>query len=216
MSQSAICTFDEKQLIAICKKLGKKDADLANIIKQFGYPPYFNRNEGFETLLRIILEQQVSLASANAAYQKLKDRINIITPQKILALSNEELKACYFSRQKISYVKALAKDIEEGLLDLPSLKKMNDIVVIDTLKKVKGIGNWTADIYLMMALHRQDCFPLGDVALIASIKDVKQLPKATPVHELETIIESWKPYRTVAAFMLWWSYINKKKIKWEF
>ena len=167
----------------------------------------------FQSLILTILEQQVSLASAYAAFKKLKELIGFVTPKKILALTDAELKACYFSRQKIIYARALANAIITKQLNLKKLGTLTDEEIRTELKKIKGIGDWTVDVYLMHALQRTDLFPLGDIALVNSLKEVKQLhPKATK-EEMLAIAESWRPYRTIASMILWHAYIQRKGIK---
>ena len=205
-------SFSKENFHALCDKLARKDKDLAQIIKQYGYPPLWLRPEGFATLVHIILEQQVSLASARAAYDMLRKKIGTITPKKVIALTDEELKGCYFSRQKIVYIRHLASALINKELDLRSFPNMSEVEIRAKLIAIKGIGHWTIDVYLMMVLHRSDLFPLGDIALVNSLKEIKALPKATSKEQLEAIATKWKPYRTIAAFLLWHAYINKKKL----
>ncbi len=205
-------SFSKETFHALCDKLSRKDKDLAQIISQYGYPPLWQRSEGFATLVHIILEQQVSLASARAAYDQLKNRIGTITPPKVLALTDEELRACYFSRQKTIYVRHLASALVNKELHLHDFKELSNEAIRQKLIAIKGIGHWTIEVYLMMVMHRCDLFPLGDIALINSLKEIKGLPKTTSKGELERISSKWKPYRTVAAFLLWHSYINKRNM----
>ncbi len=214
MRANSINSFNEKNFKTYCRKLCKLDADLKSIIIQYGYPPLWQRRPGFETLVHIILEQQVSLASAKSALGKLKEKISVITPQKVLLLTDAELKACYFSRQKTVYARHLAEVIISKQIDLNKLSLAGDEVIRSELKKIKGIGDWTADIYLMMVLQRSDLFPLGDIALINSVKEVKDLPKHTSKEEISSIAEKWRPYRTVAAFILWHSYLCRRNRKY--
>lgn len=207
--------FNKTNFRNICKTLANKHSYFNDIIKQYGYPPMFVRSLSFETLVQIILEQQVSLASAKAAYNKLKEKISIVTVSNFLKLSNEDLKACYFSRQKIVYTNCLAVEIKNGNLSLDLLIDMKDDKIKSELKKIKGIGDWSADVFLMMALQSCNCFPMGDVALIKSVKEVLNLPNTTTKEEIELLTNDWKPYRTIAAFLLWWAYINKRKINWN-
>lgn len=192
-----------------------QDSCMLKIIEEYGYPLIFSRPANFETLIHIILEQQVSLASAKAALVQLKQKVGEVTAEKILLLTDQELRGCYFSRQKISYAKCLAEEVINGSLIIDELYKKSDEEVSIQLKKIKGIGNWTVDVFLMMALHRCNCFPTGDIALINSIKHVKQLPKETSKEKILQIAEQWQPYRTIAAYILWWAYIKRKNIKWE-
>lgn len=203
--------FTDKNFKSICDNLATADPDLQSIIQQYGYPPFWKRAASFETLVHIILEQQVSLASALAALNKLKEKVGEITPVNLLLLSNEELKACYFSRQKIIYTRNLADAIVNGEISLNELNTMDNDTIRSTLTKLKGIGNWSVDVYLMMVLQRCDIFPPGDVALITSIKETKGLAKETSGEAIAIIAEKWKPYQTVAAFILWHSYLSKRK-----
>ncbi len=206
-------TFTKDNFHSLCNKLAKKDKHFKAIIKTNGYPPLWNRTPSFATLINIILEQQVSLASAKAAFIKLQEKISHITPEKFLLLSDEELKACYFSRQKIIYARNLATAIVNNELSIDELNVLADDQIRQELKKIKGIGDWTADVYLMMSLNRCDCFPTGDIALIKSIKEVKRLPADTTKEVILEIAERWRPYRTIAAFLLWHAYIIKRNIK---
>lgn len=207
-----ITNFDLGNFQRLCDLVCKKDVAFKSVIQEYGYPPLWKRKPGFATLILIILEQQVSLASAKAAYEKLKQYIGIITPQKVLSLTDEELKACYFSRQKIAYARDLAARVQNKTLRLTSLTTMTDEVARVQLKQVKGIGDWTADVYLMFVLQRTDCFPQGDIALIKAIKELKQLGADTPVEEIVSLSATWKPYRTIASYMLWHFYLSKRGI----
>lgn len=193
--------------------LAAKDAHLHHIINQFGYPPLWVRPNTFETLVLTILEQQVSLASAYAAYKRLKGKTDVIEPHTFLQLTDEELRACSFTRQKIGYVRGLATSIVNNEIDLEHLATQPDDVVRTTLKKLKGIGDWTVDIYLLHALQRTDVFPLGDLALVNALKGVKGLDAGTTKETLLQIAEPWKPYRSMATMLLWHYYIQKRGIK---
>jgi DNA-3-methyladenine glycosylase II len=206
-------TYSKANFHSICHKLAEKDADLKKIIDEYGLPPMWSRPAVFQTLVLTILEQQVSLASAYAAFKKLKKRTGFVTPKKILALSDAELKACYFSRQKIIYVKALATAIVSKKISLKKLSQSTNDEIREILKQVKGIGDWTVDVYLIHALQRSDLFPLGDIALVNSLKHVKQLPAVTSKEEMLAIAENWRPYRTIACMLLWHAYIERKGIK---
>ncbi len=205
--------FSEKNFISLCDALIKKDKHLLNIVHIHGYPPLWNRTATFSTLIHIILEQQVSLASAKAAFLKLQEKIGAIEPEKILLLDDEEMKASYFSRQKMKYARHLAEAILNKHLIIDELTNMNDDEVRIQLKKIKGIGDWTVDIFLMVALHRCDCFATGDIALMKSIKEVKNLPENISKEKITAIAARWKPYRTIAAYLLWHAYIKKRNIQ---
>ena len=208
---SAIITFDQDNFIPVCEVLAAMDADLAQVINTCGYPPFWHRPATFETLIHIILEQQVSLASARAALIKLQGKIETITPVNLMLLTDEELRQCYFSRQKTIYARHLATVILSGKLNLDALPLMENSTVRTSLLQVKGIGNWTVDVYLMMVLQRADIFPLGDLALINSIKEVKHLPGSITKNEIANISSAWQPWQTIASFILWHAYLCKRK-----
>lgn len=190
-----------------------RDADLANVVQRFGPPPMWAREPGFATLVHIILEQQVSLASAQAAFDNLKDALGRVTPRKFLKLDDAELRAIGFSRQKTGYVRALAQAIVQHEFDLDGLHLLSDADVHARLITLKGIGHWTAGIYLLMVLRRPDIWPRGDIALASAAHHVKQLPKRPTFDELDQIAESWRPYRAVAARLLWHHYLSTRKPK---
>lgn len=204
-------SFTSESLPLLCDQLAKKDAQLKAIITQYGYPPFWSRPATFASLILFILEQQVSLASAKAAFDKLQATIGTVTPQKVLQLSDAELKACYFSRQKTVYARCLAEAIISKQVNLKKLATASNEEVRNTLIQVKGIGNWTVDVYLMMVLQRCDLFPSGDIALINSAKEVLQLPPQTTKETVLTIAQKWVPYRTIAAYLLWHAYLCKRK-----
>ena len=206
-------TFSKDNFHSLCDKLTRKDKDLRSIVKKYGYPPVWTRTSSFQTLIHIILEQQVSLASARAALNKLKEKLGTITPRKLLTLSDEELKACYFSRQKTIYARCLAEAIVSKQLSLKELSGSRDEDIRQQLKKIKGIGEWTVDVYLLFALQRTDVFPVGDPAMVNAVKEVKQLPKETSQEQLLRLSESWRPYRSIAAMLFWHYYIEKRGIK---
>jgi DNA-3-methyladenine glycosylase II len=205
--------FSADNFHELCNKLSRKDRELKLIIKQHGYPPMWTRPATFQSLILFILEQQVSLASAYAAFKKLKEKIGFVTPSKILSLSDAELRACYFSRQKIIYARELANAVQAKQLVLKKLTHKHEDEVRHELKKIKGIGDWTVDVYLMHSLQRTDLFPLGDIALVNSLKETKQLHPHITKDEMLKIAEPWRPHRTIAAMILWHAYIKKRGIK---
>jgi DNA-3-methyladenine glycosylase II len=206
-----ITTFKEENFHQLCDRLAKKDKHLKKILQQHGYPPMWQREPNFETLIHIILEQQVSLASAKAALNKLKEKIGTITPKKLLALTDAEMKACYFSRQKIIYARHLAQSIVNRELSIKKLNSLHDDEIRNELKKIKGIGDWTVDVFLLMALQRTNIFPTGDLAMMNSLKKVKQLSPKITKEEIIVIAESWKPHRSIATMILWHSYLEERK-----
>lgn len=200
-----------------CDELALIDNDLLFVIQTYGYPPMWMRPNTFETLVHIILEQQVSLASALAALNKLRERIKEISAKSVLSLTDEELRSCYFSRQKTSYVRSLAEAVINGNIDLASIENLSDDEVRATLNKLKGIGNWTIDVYLIFVLQRADVFPIGDLAAVNALKQLKKLPANSTREELMKIAANWQPYRTVATMLLWHYYLSlrakKQRIK---
>jgi DNA-3-methyladenine glycosylase II len=205
--------FNDENFHRICRLLSKRDADLRGIINRHGFPPMWTRPATFQTLILMILEQQVSLASAYAAFKKLRQRIGVVTPGKILSLSDAELRACYFSRQKTVYARHLAQAVLSKQIRLRKLSGAGNDEIRTELKKIKGIGDWTVDVYLMHALQRTDLFPLGDIALVNSLKETKRLHPTITREEMLAIAEPWRPYRTIASMILWHAYIQKRGIK---
>lgn len=205
-------SFSSADFHTYCDHLAELDPDLKNCLEEYGYPPLWTRKPSFETLIHIILEQQVSLASAKSTLLQLKEKTGPVTAAKLLKLSDADLKACYFSRQKILYARQLTEAVISGKLVIPDLAKLSNEEVRSRLTAIKGIGNWTTDVYLMMVLHRNDLFPVGDLALMQSVRYVKQLPAHSTRDEILAMSERWKPYRTIAAFILWYAYIRRKNI----
>ncbi|HEY3139096.1 MAG TPA: DNA-3-methyladenine glycosylase 2 family protein [Blastocatellia bacterium] len=189
--------------------LSRRDADLRQIVRRFGAPPMWSRDAGFSTLLHIILEQQVSLASAKAAHTKLLELVSPLTPQAFLRLDDATLKAVGFSRQKTAYGRNLARSIAEGDLDLNALASMDDAAVRSELVKIKGIGRWTTDIYLLMVLRRPDIWPTGDLALATAAQKLKRLKTRPTTADLEAMSARWRPWRAVAARILWHYYLSE-------
>lgn len=205
-----IFSLDEQNLAEICAELAASDSDLGFIFQTYGTPPLWAREASFATLVHIILEQQVSLASAASAFNRLKEKLTEITPENVLRLSDEELKACYFSRQKTVYARELSRAVLDGRLDLKSLEDLTDAQIKHELKKIKGIGDWTADIYLLMALRRADVMPKGDLALQVAYKKLKRLERVPHADEFQQIARAWKPFRAAAARLLWHFYLSGK------
>jgi len=200
--------LDYPALLTGVEELSKRDEDFAGVVSAFGPPPLWEREEGFHTLIHIILEQQVSLASAKASYAKLQQAIDPLAPGNFLNLNDEELKQIGFSRQKTRYGRALACAMMEKSLDLPGLGELEDREAKALLMKVKGIGPWTADIYLLMALGRPDILPKGDLALEIAFQRLKGMQKKPAWEEIKAASNAWRPWRSVAARLLWHFYLN--------
>jgi DNA-3-methyladenine glycosylase II len=198
----------KKKLAQAVSDLAARDEDLAAVIDRHGPPPLWGRKPGFPTLVQIILEQQVSLASAKAAFEKLRAALEVVTPEGLLSLDDGELKAIGFSRQKTRYCRGLARAIVQGELDVQGLSRLPDAEAKETLMSLVGIGRWTADIYLLMALRRPDIWPKGDLALAKAAQQVKGLDELPDQDQLEVLAESWQPWRAVAARVLWHHYLS--------
>jgi len=200
----------EAGLRRAARALAERDGDLARVLERHGPPPLWAREPGFATLVLIILEQQVSLASARATFARLLAAASPLTPQSLLALDDATLRAAGFSRQKAAYCRHLAGLIGEGSLDLEALGRAGDAEARSELLKVRGVGPWTADIYLLMALRRADVWPSGDLALAVAAHEVKRLPSRPTHPQLDRLAEGWRPFRAVAARMLWQHYLGRQ------
>ncbi len=210
MIQSSIRILNNESFARGLRFLARRDPDLARILKELGVPPLWTRQPGFPTLIHLILEQQVSLASARAAMNRLLAAASPLTPGRFLELDDAALKTIGFSRQKTDYGRVLARALIEGQLDLSALKKMDDTTVRSELIKIKGIGAWTADNYLLMALRRPDIFPSGDLALAVAVQDVKRLRTRPTPEKLDAIGRLWQPWRAVATRLLWHYYLSDR------
>ena len=192
-------------------ELIKVEPLFSTVVESHGPPPLWQREESFGSLIQIILEQQVSLASARAAYDRLTAVAGKVTPDSVLKLSDDQLKEIGFSRQKTSYARNLASAMKCQELDLVHLRTLSDDEVRASLTTIKGIGIWTANIYLLMAMRRPDVWPRGDIALAASYQQLKQLPQRPDSEEMVNISQAWRPYRSVGARLLWHHYLSSKE-----
>ena len=193
------------------KELATRDAHLAGVAERFGPPPLWGRPPGFATLVRIILEQQVSLASGRAAYARLQAAAGRVTPGRVACLSEARLRRHGLTRQKATYCRGLACLIVDRKLTLTDLAQLDDRAVRETLLQVPGIGPWTADIYLLMALRRPDIWPVGDLALAKSAQQVKRMPSTPSQEGLCRMARAWAPWRAVAARILWHAYLSSDR-----
>ena len=190
--------------------LSNKDFIFKSIIQNFGIPVIPKRAQGFETLALLILEQQVSIDSAKATYNKLKNQVVVFRPENLIVLSDEVFRSCGVSRQKTKYIKCLAEAIIEKSIDLESMPNKPADVVRQELIKIKGIGNWTIDVYLIFSLNSQDVLPLGDIAIVNTIKELLDIHEKS---EMEIYTQKWSPYRSMATFLLWHHYLQKRNRK---
>jgi len=185
----------------------KQDVVFEQISQQYGLPIQPKRPQGFQTLVLLILEQQVSIDSAKATFNKLKIAIPNFSIENVFAFSDENFRSCGVSRQKTKYIKALSEAILSKELDLESLASKEPEIVRQELIKIKGIGNWTIDIYLMFCLESLDIIPLGDIAVVNTMKELLDIHTK---EEMEIYAQKWKPYRSVATYFLWHYYLEKR------
>lgn len=195
------------------KYLLEKDAVFKLIIDKYGSPIIPKRPQGFETLVLLILEQQVSIDSAKATFLKIKTNVTEIKPEILAEIPDDVYRNFGVSRQKTSYIKALALTILNKDLDLTSLPRKSAQEVRDELIKIKGIGNWTIDVYLLFSLQAPDIMPLGDIAVINTIKELLDIHDK---QDMENYVAKWSPHRSLATFILWHYYLQKRNRKVEY
>lgn len=203
--------LDETSFAAAATELCRADPDLAAIVDRHGLPSFWAREPGLGTLVLLILEQQVSLASARAAYDRLVGRLGGLSTAGILASTDAELRADGFSRQKARYVRVLATAVEDGSLDLDEVASLGDEDARRALVTLPGIGPWTAEVYLLSALRRPDTWPVGDIALQEAARRARRLEERPSPEELERIGEAWRPHRASAARLLWHLYLSEPR-----
>ncbi len=206
-----ISALDQTSYTRGLNELAARDRDLGGVLSKLGPPPMWDRKPGFPTLVHVILEQQVSLASAKACFDKLLAAVGGLTPESLLALDDGTLKEVGFSRQKTAYSRILAEAVQTGSLDLFGLSNLPDDEARERLMRLKGIGRWTADIYLLMALGRPDVWPVGDLALVVAAQRIKRLESRPNPREFDKLGEPWRPWRSVAARLLWHHYLSGEK-----
>lgn len=205
-----IVKLNETNLKEASHWLADRDEAMALVLARYGYPPLWDRTPGFSTLVHMILEQQVSLASANAAFLRLREHLGAITASGLLALDDATLRTIGFSRQKTAYTRALAEAVLSQTFDFEKLALLSDNEVRTEMTRLKGIGDWTADIYLSECLLRPDILPKGDIAMQEAFRVLKNLP-ARPVHaDFEAATLHWRPWRSVGTRMLWHFYLCER------
>lgn len=190
--------------------LSETEPIFKHIIQKYGLPEIPVRPQGFQTLVLLILEQQVSIDSAKATFLKLKNKHNVFKPEILLNIPDQEYRQIGVSRQKTTYIKALSHSIIEKQINLESLSKKTAQQVRQELIQIKGIGNWTIDIYLMFSLQTPDILPLGDIAVINTIKELLDIHDKL---EMENYTANWRPHRSMATFLLWHYYLCKRNRK---
>lgn len=203
--------FTKSSFTKACKTLAGRHSSIQSIIEAHGIPPLYQRPFGFDTLVKIILEQQVSLASGRAVYNRLLNELGTITPAGLLQMDCGQLRAVSVSRQKAGYLHHLSEMVASGKLNLELIPSQTDDEVRKNLMLVKGIGPWTAEVVLMLCLQRTDVFPLGDVALVNSVRHIHKKDDWS-VADIGAYAQGYAPYRTAAAYCYWHAYIQRKNI----
>ena len=211
--QNSHAILNEEVFSQGVRLLVDRDEHLAEVVTAYGQPPLWVREQGFPTLVYIILEQQVSLASAKAAFDRLNAAVRPLTPVRFLKLTDGELLRIGFSRQKTLYTRLLAESLARRHFNLRYLHDLPDDSAHKMLIAFKGIGRWTADIYLLSALRRPDIWPTGDLALATAVQEVKRLRKRPTPEKLEALSVPWRPWRAVAARLFWHAYLCKRGLK---
>jgi len=202
--------LDDRSLGQAATHLARRDEHFARILETHGNPPLWKRPATFLTLVRIILEQQVSLKSADAMFRRLRAAITPFTPESVITAGPDYLRRLGVTRQKTAYLLHLSTAIVAGNLNLRRLVRMSDADVKAALMQIKGLGSWSADVYLLMAMCRADIWPAGDLALAVAVKELNGLTRKPTFEELELIAEKWRPHRAVAARMLWQYYLGRR------
>lgn len=192
------------------RDLCRQDDDFRSVVAAHGPPPFWHRRPGYESFVHIILEQQVSIASARAVLRRLKQVCQPLNPARFLELDDAALSACGFSRQKMRYCRELSAAICDGELNLRSLHRMDDDAFRECITRYPGIGPWTSDVYLLVVLGRPDVWPSGDLALLIAAQSLKRLRKRPSPKRLDAMGEAWRPNRSTAARILWHHYLNRR------
>jgi DNA-3-methyladenine glycosylase II len=198
----------EARLLVAVRELAAADPALGAVVDRFGPPPLWAREPGFPTLVHLILEQQVSLASAQAAFDRLRAAAHPLSPRSLLGLDDAELLAVGFSRQKARYARALASAVDDGSLDIDGLASLDDDAVDASLTALPGIGPWTSTIYRLMVLGRPDAWPVHDIALAQALAELRGLDARPDPAAMLRLAEAWRPWRAVAARILWHHYLS--------
>ena len=186
--------------------LVRKDKDLIDLFINFSNFGEYKRDKGFKGILQLIIEQQLSVASANAIYKKLKTKMPNISPESFLKIKESDLKKCGLSKQKINYLTEFPKKCEKKEINFRKIHKMDDENLVQEITKIKGIGPWTAQCYMLASLNRDDVWPVADLGLMEAVKRIKKLKERPSEEDMEKISQIWRPYRSTVANVLWASY----------
>jgi DNA-3-methyladenine glycosylase II len=203
-----VTPLDRRGLASGVAFLCAADTDLAAIVRRHGPPPLWARRPGFATLVRIVLEQQVSLASALATYRRIQTGAGRVTPSAVAAIGADGLRRLGVTRQKAAYCDGIAREILCGRLCLSRIGRLEDPEARSALVAVRGVGPWTADVYLLMALGRPDVWPMGDLALLRALKRLERLRRLPAPEQAAALARRWTPWRSVAARILWHGYLS--------
>ena len=203
-------SLTEETLALAVRDLAAGDQDLRGIVERFGPPPLWDRPGGFATLAHIVLEQQVSLSSAQAAFDRLREVAAPLTPGRFLELSDGQLLRIGFSRQKARYVREMARAVASGAFAFDGLTNLGDDHVYAALVALSGVGPWTASIYMIEVLLRPDIWPAGDIALAPAVAQVKGLARRPDTDQMRSRADRWRPWRSVAARLLWHDYLSRR------
>lgn len=195
----------------MCRSLARCDAELAATYREHGAPPLWRRRPGFKTLIQIILEQQVSLASGKATLRRIEKAYGRVRAAALARAGETGLRSVGMTRQKARYCVLLAHASLEGDLDLAKVSRSNDADAMEMLTQFTGVGRWTAEVYLLMALGRPDVWPAGDLALAKAVQTIKGLEQRPDEATLRGMAEPWRPYRAVAARLLWQDYLARSR-----
>lgn len=203
---------NETEFKELCDWCCEVEPKLAKVIREFDYPPFWHREPNFATLVLTILEQQVSLASAKATFEKLVGHMKVVTPGNLLKITDNQFRDFGFSRQKTEYTKILAQEIADGKINLDELNELDETEIRQQLIQLKGIGNWTIDMYVLMSLHFSDIFPPGDLATIKAVYELNLVPPESSKEEIVEYMKKFSPNQSVATYILWHSYIERRNL----
>jgi DNA-3-methyladenine glycosylase II len=196
-------TITEELIADALRELSSRDTDIARAVQEVGHPPTRNRQPGFATLIGIITAQQISVAAASAIRTRLEAAATSLTPESFLALDDDALAAVGMSGRKIEYSRALAQAIISGEFDPDQLAKLPEEEAMASLISHKGIGRWSAEIYLLFALGRADVWPADDLAVALAVQKLKKLNERPNRERMEAIAEAWRPWRGIVALLMW-------------
>jgi DNA-3-methyladenine glycosylase II len=206
----AVDALDESALARAVRTLARAEPRFAHIVERHGQPPLWPREPGFETLVLLMLEQQVSLAQGRAMYARIANATGAVTPANVARLGEAGLRALGVTRQKSSYLAALARQLEGKALDLDALATLSDVDADAALDALHGVGPWTAQCYLLFALRRSDVFPAADLALLEAVRELWKLRARPSPAALARRARAWRPHRAAAARLLWHHYLSER------